>query len=88
MSAMSGNGIEPCLIWEMEYMLYHSRPYGIVNNPPALPKKIALGEIMWNGTVVMKDDIKIEEEEQADRDMDPENPNILLDIWTFQFFFI
>lgn len=53
--AISFHYIKPSLMWEMEYMIYHLRPYGFANNPQVLPKKIALDEIMRNGTVILKE---------------------------------
>jgi len=33
-------------MYVLDYLIYHLRPYGIVNTPDVLPNKLALGELM------------------------------------------
>ncbi|XP_017873038.1 PREDICTED: glycoprotein-N-acetylgalactosamine 3-beta-galactosyltransferase 1-like [Drosophila arizonae] len=38
--------IKPNQMYVLDYLIYQLRPYGIVHKPDALPKKLALGELM------------------------------------------
>lgn len=33
-------------MYVLDFLIYELRPYGIVHKPDALPKKLALGELM------------------------------------------
>ncbi|KAH8378271.1 hypothetical protein KR093_010476, partial [Drosophila rubida] len=45
-NAISFHYIEPKMMYVMDYLIYHLKPYGIVREPQRLPAKLKVGEIL------------------------------------------
>lgn len=50
-------------MYVLEYLIYHLRPYGVINNPQPLPQKLSLENILKETAI--KNNLIVSEESET-----------------------